>query len=89
MLDDLVICPYCQKHMKQITGHHLKSKHEKTTQQMKIEFPGIKNISDSVKEKTKETFIKKYGVDNPSKNSEIVSDILPDLKDGASVKTRV
>lgn len=70
-MSELVICPYCEKEMKQITNNHLKFKHSKTIEDLKSEFPDCKIISDVVKEKMKETFIKNYGVDNPSKSDKV------------------
>ena len=40
-----VICPYCQKELKQITSQHLKL-HNKSIKDLKQEFPNCKILSD-------------------------------------------
>lgn len=74
-MNSLVVCPYCDKEMKQITKNHLYYKHSKTMEDLKREFPDCKLTSDLVKDKMKQTFIKNYGVDNPSKSPEVLNKI--------------
>ena len=54
-----------------------KDKHIKTLQESMIKIYGVKNPRHlkEVNQKTKETNLSKYGVDNPSKNSNVISKI--------------
>lgn len=74
-MSDFVICPYCNKEMKQITGAHLKSKHEKSLKELRKEFPNCEILPESVRNKMKETFLRNYGVDNPSKSKKVMDKI--------------
>jgi len=67
MMTEYVVCPYCKNQFSQLTYTHIKT-HGKTMQEMRSEFYGIKIASDKVTNKQKETFLKKYGVDNPSRH---------------------
>ena len=72
MSDDFVICPYCNKTMKQLTNSHLKL-HNKTCENIKKEFQNIVFISNDSKNKRENTFINKFGCKNPMNNIEVIN----------------
>lgn len=65
-----VKCPYCNSEFNQLTIQHL-LKHGKTLQDLKIEFPNSKILSDEsitkMKNKYQETCTQKYGVEYTGK----------------------
>ena len=48
---DFVVCPLCNKRLKQITGFHLRRAHGITTEEFKEHFPGVELQSEMTKKK--------------------------------------
>lgn len=62
-----VLCPYCNREFNQITIQHLR-KHNKDLQDLKIEFPNCRILSEYSKNKMintqKETCLERYGIES-------------------------